>query len=124
MSDIWKVIKIIDDYRIVINGGKNDSLQREDELEIFIKGEEVRDPETNEPLGTLDKIKARLVVVDLFDQMAVCKSAETFMHDMLNPIANFQTYKTSRLKVDPKQISGPTKEYDDIIRIGDLVRRV
>ncbi|WP_132995779.1 hypothetical protein [Sporanaerobacter acetigenes] len=123
MNKVWKVIKIIDDYRIVINGGKNDLLKREDELEVFVEGENVIDPDTKESLGTLDIIKARLVVVDAFDRMAVCKNAETYMQNALNPLSQFQIYKHDRLKVDPAEITGPVSNIDKTIRIGDLVRK-
>lgn len=122
MDKIWQVVKIINDYKIVINGGSNDLLKKGDELEIFIKGEELIDPITHENLGTLDEIKAYIVIDDLFEKMSICRNAKNKPSPLFfSPQLSNQT--PDRLKVDPTQISGPTNKNDEIIRIEDLVRK-
>lgn len=70
----FKVIKIIDDYSLVINGGLTDDVSLGDEIEIFLEGDEVVDPFNNEkPLGTLDFIKENLEVTEIYPHFAVCK---------------------------------------------------
>lgn len=118
----WKVVKIISDYEIVINGGKKDLLSRGNKLEIFVPGERLEDPETGEFLGVIDRIKAYIKVEDVFENMSVCKNAENKVTNVLSAWY-MQTGESNRLNVDPNQISGPIAEYDKTIRIGDLVRK-
>ncbi len=42
--ETFKVVKIINEYSIVINAGSEQSLQLNDELEIFTPGKPVFDP--------------------------------------------------------------------------------
>ncbi len=49
-----KVVKIIDDYRIVINKGYADGVVKSNRFLIYRLGEELFDPDTNESLGTLE----------------------------------------------------------------------
>lgn len=123
MDKTWRVVKIISDYEIVINGGSEDNLKKGDKLEIFVEGEEMIDPISKESLGTLDGIKAYISIVDLFEKMSICKNIVTKISNIAVSLANFETQRSERLKVDPTQISGPIDEYDKIIRIGDLVRK-
>lgn len=120
MSKTYKVIKIINEYQIVINAGKNKDIQRGQTLEIFVPGEEIRDPETNESLGSLDFIKAYLNVKDVFDKMCLCENKES----TLNTFAAISGMlsQSHRLNVDSKDISGGLSN-DSKIKVGDLVRK-
>lgn len=122
MSDSWKVVKIIDEYNIVVNAGSEHGIRKDSRLEIFVPGEEIIDPETNESLGTLDTIKAYLEVKNVFPKMCVCENAET------RSVSLFMAYNLTReetkpLNIDSSQISGGLNKTDKKIRIGDLVRR-
>lgn len=120
----WKVIKIIDDYKIVINGGKNDFLNIDDELEIFIEGESLIDPDTKEVLGNLDFIKARIRVKDLFDKFSICVNSEEITTSLAQVMsAGLMRTSQKPLKVDSSQITGYNLDSDKIIRTGDLVRK-
>lgn len=119
MSKIYKVIKVINEYQIVINAGKNKDIQKGQTLEIFVPGEEIHDPETNELLGSLDFIKAYLNVKDVFDKMCICENKD----NSLNVLAGLSLLNNSqRLNVDSKEISGGISG-DSRIKIGDLVRK-
>lgn len=120
----WKVIKIIDDYNIVINGGKNDYLKIDDELEIFLPGEMLIDPDTKEELGELDYIKARIVVKDLFEKFSICTNSEETVSNFATMSA-FALNKTSvkPLNVKSDEITGYSLNSSKTIKIGDLVRK-
>lgn len=129
MPQPWKIVKIVDDYTVVINAGKNESLEPDTHLVIYSVGEEVIDPETGECLGTLDTVKASICVKHVFEKMSVCKSFETITRKTsplttLTPIANMlgeiQVESLKPLNVDPKQITGGINSSS--IKIGDLVR--
>ncbi|MCM3079606.1 hypothetical protein [Brevibacillus invocatus] len=123
MSFTWKVVKIIDEYNIVVNAGFEDDIEKEDKLEIYIPGTEVIDPDTLESLGTLDSIKAYLVVKHVFARMCICQNAETKVVSIIDFSANFSREETKPLNIDSMQISGGLDKADRKIRIGDLVRR-
>ncbi|MGN7470374.1 hypothetical protein [Brevibacillus sp. SAFN-007a] len=122
MSDSWKVVKIIDEYNIVVNAGTNHGIKKEDCLEIYVPGEEVIDPDTMESLGTLDSIKAYLEVKHVFPKMCICENAETRLLNMISFSANFTKEEPKPLNIDSTQISGGLNKTDRKIRIGDLVR--
>lgn len=120
----WKVIKIIDDYKIVINGGKDDFLALDDELEIFVEGESLIDPDTKELLGRLDYIKARILIKDLFDKFSICVNSEVTTSNLADIVSgSFNRVSRKPLNVDSSQITGYNLKSDNIIRVGDLVRK-
>lgn len=49
-----KVIKVIDEYKIVINKGKNDGVEAGNVFLIYYLAEELFDPDTKESLGHLE----------------------------------------------------------------------
>ena len=118
MGKIYKVIKIIDEYQVVINAGKNKSLTKGQILEIFVPGEKIYDPDTKEFLGTLDLVKAYLCVKDVFDKMCICENDEK-TPITIPTLDLFNTKK--RLNVDSKDISGGLSGSTKI-QLGDLVR--
>ena len=122
---IFKVVKIIDDYNVVINAGRNYDIEIDDIFEIFITGEEILDPETKESLGTLDTVKARIKVITVYDKMSLCTNAKTsniiasLGANLLRPYEG----TPERLKVDMTQATGGLKKDSIQIKIGDLVRK-
>ncbi len=77
MTRKYKIAKIIDEYQVVVNAGSNDLIHDDDCLEVYQPGQEVTDPDTGESLGTLDFVKAKLRVVNVFPKMCVCENRET-----------------------------------------------
>lgn len=136
---VFKVIKIIDEYSLVINGGITDDVSVGDEIEIFLEGDEITDPfKEGEVLGTLDYIKETLEVTEVYGSFAVCKKfhTETIHHpsafqramnmssiSSLSAMAGTTETRVTveKINVAKGEITG-RKTGDDIIRIGDLAR--
>lgn len=134
---IFKVIKIIDEYSIVINGGLEKNISKGDDIEIFLEGEELFDPDTGESLGTLDFVKDSLEVTEVYLKFSVCERIITKRTHKPSPLSqamisfaqsasNFSgttEIETTRKKIniDPKQATGRL-EGDSKIKIGDTVR--
>ena len=76
MTRKYKIAKIIDEYQVVVNAGSNDLIHDDDCLEVYQPGQEVTDPDTGESLGTLDFVKAKLRVVNVFPKMCVCETVK------------------------------------------------
>lgn len=120
-NKVFKIIKIIDEYRVVINAGANDSIEPSDKFEIYVEGNEVFDPDTNELLGTLDYVKATVEAVDIFPKMSICRNTEYTEKNLLG--VNFTVQKLSPLNVETKDISGGFEDINKKIKVGDLVRK-
>ena len=117
-----KIVKIIDEYRVVVNLGSG-SVHEDQILEVYQPGQEVTDPETGESLGTLDFVKAKLRVVDVFPKLCVCENRETRQKSMLINIAQNLTYEEKLpLNVQTTDISGGYEDVSKKIKVGDLVR--
>lgn len=131
----FKVIKIIDEYSLVINGGLNDDISLGDKIEIYLEGEEIKDPFNEDKiLGTLDYIKETLEITEVYLSFAVCKKLVTekiyhpsAMERAFTPALSSLSGKTetkttvAKIEVDEEQMTG-RKTGESTIRIGDLVR--
>lgn len=51
-----RVVKVIDEYRLVINKGSYDGVTSNDQFLIYHLGEEIFDPDTKESLGVLELV--------------------------------------------------------------------
>lgn len=58
MGDILtgRVVKVIDEYRLVINKGSDDGITENNQFLIYHLGEELFDPDTKECLGILELV--------------------------------------------------------------------
>ena len=72
-----KVIRIIDDYRVVINRGRVDGVAPGDRFLIYTIGEELFDPDTNGSLGKLEIVKGRGKATHIQEHITTIISTET-----------------------------------------------
>lgn len=121
-TTIFKIVKIISDYQIVVNGGFEHGIKKGDILEVYILGDEIIDPDTKESLGTLDTVKETLKVINVFQKMCVCINSQYDQPILALNMSSILGPKTKRLNVDSTQISGGLSD-DTKIRVGDLVRK-
>ena len=125
MTRKYKIAKIIDEYQVVVNAGSNDLIHDDDCLEVYQPGQEVTDPDTGESLGTLDFVKAKLRVVNVFPKMCVCENRETEQKSFSSNISQGLFFEeTLPMNVQTTDISGGYEGIDKKIKVGDLVRKV
>lgn len=118
-------MKIINEYQVVINAGSDDLIHDGQHLEVFVHGIPIIDPDTGDDLGTLDYVKVKLRVINVFPKISVCENRETETINRLKPLGNiFELTEILPLNVDAKEISGGYEGIDKKIHIGDLVRTV
>lgn len=124
MTSSYKIVKIISEYKVVVNAGSNSYINEDDTLEVYQPGQEVTDPDTGESLGTLDFVKAKLRVVDVFPKMCVCENRDREKKSIIS-LAQSLTYEEKLpLNVQTTDISGGYEGIDKKIKVGDLVRKV
>lgn len=103
----YRVIKIISNFKILVNTGVNQGIKQGDILTIRGKDEEIIDPFSHESLGYLPVIKAQVKVDTVYEKMCICKPTQVFK------------FEVARLNVEmPFQ---DNNEEDHVIRIGDFV---
>lgn len=78
MNKELRVINIISPYKLVLNGGENVGLQRNDIIVVFGLGTEVlKDPETGEDLEKLEILRGRGKVIHIQEKICTIESIET-----------------------------------------------
>lgn len=125
MEKSIKIVKIINEYQVVINAGTNEFIHDGQHLEVFVQGAPIIDPDTGDNLGTLDYVKAKLRVINAFPRMSVCENRETETRNRLATLSTmFEITEILPLNIDAKEISGGYEGIDKKIHVGDLVRTV
>ncbi len=136
-----KVAKILDEYSIVINVGRNDGVT---EGMVFViltqSGNEIKDPDSGETLGTLENVKDYVSVAHIQDKFATCVAKELKKINKEGEISGSQTLRgammaesmsarpegskisTEKLNVNTSQITGVPQLGP--ISVGDTVRSV
>ncbi len=72
-----KVAKILDEYSIVINVGRNDGVTEGMVFVVFTQSsDEIKDPDSGETLGTLENVKDYVSAVHIQDKFATCVAKE------------------------------------------------
>lgn len=129
----YKVVKIVNEYLVVINYGKKHNAKIGDILEIFQVGELVFDPDSDELLGTLDITKGRIKVKNVYENMSLCESNEfvttkspalvSFGQTLSYLSNNLSKTELKALNVNSTQVTGGYDEDDKgLINISDPVK--
>lgn len=133
MKRNYKIVQILNEYSVVINGGFNDGIKRGQLFQIYNIGDEVFDPDTKLSLGTRDNIKAEVIATEVSEKLTVCENRTNtslinkYLWDEHTTFAQTIDALSKRiptpLPIDPSQVTESTK-YDKTIHIGDLVRPI
>lgn len=74
----FRVIKIISNLEIIINGGTMDGLNEDDDINIIVPGDIITDPyDDNKKLGSLDYIKDTLTIKTVTPYFSICHKVRT-----------------------------------------------
>lgn len=122
MNDEIRVIKILDQFTIIINVGyENSDISENDKVVIYEPGPEIKDLDGS-ILGNYDFKKAELIVTDVYPNFSVAKHLKKgAMFNINNAINSYTTSTPLRVKEDDiTQFTPNSLE----ISIGDLVKLV
>lgn len=130
-----KVARILNDRDIALNIGRDQGV----EIGMFFDvldtaGEEIRDPETNELLGSVDRVKVRVKVTRVQEKLSVASTFEKIRVNIGGQGVGINTFST--LLMPPKYVvkyrtlrldestRGEISESQSYVKIGDPVEQV
>lgn len=131
-----KIVKILDEYTLVINAGTDHGVQSGDQFQILDKkGSKVIDPDTDEVIGQLDLVKATVEVTDLHEKMCICSSqffvkanspfsGQIISSGLKSITDSLSIAEQERLNVDLSQVSGGKRKSNAKIQLGDTARLI
>ena len=129
MENELHVVRIVDENRIIVSGGTSAGLRVGKLLIVCDEDfEELIDPITNESLGILGGILARIVVSEAFPKYAICTGEDRQYRGVATAMATLAgsiSLGTEPLPVDPKDMQGmPGRaKKKRHIKVGDVVHR-
>lgn len=122
----FKIIKIIDEYNVIINAGANDGILSSSKFIVPVKGQPVIFD--GEDYGTLDYIKAELEVKQLYPKMSLCQNSKIIKITKKDAIFGIMGSTNVIEKVAPLEILNEDKDEkfnyitDHRLKIGDIVK--
>ena len=136
-----KVARILDEYSIVINVGRNNGVVNGMVFAVFVQSdEEVKDPDSGEALGKLENIKEHVFVAHVQDKFSTCvageKDAPCGEHESHEAqtlsgamMAESMTARPGHSKISNEKLNVNTSEITGVpqlgpISVGDMVRAV
>ncbi len=90
-----KVVKIIDEYTIVTNIGRNLDIKIGQEFKIISIGDEILDPDSNEVLGNLEIFKGVVKVSYLQEKMSTMTSSRYYKEPDIKEVRKFTPIESS-----------------------------
>lgn len=125
LSCIGKVIRILDQYKLIVNCGKHD-LSIGDKVQIYEIGEPIKDLDGT-ILSNFYFVKDELKVIEVQDSYSICEKPKTIVKKnianslVLAPVLEKTVVEQTPLPVDEKDIC-PLQPTDRKIHIGDKVK--
>ncbi len=136
-----KVARILDEYSIVINVGRNNGVVNGMVFAVFVQSnEEVKDPDSGEVLGKLENIKEHVFVAHVQDKFSTCvageKDAPCGEHESHEAqtlsgamMAESMTARPGNSRISNEKLNVNTSEITGVpqlspISVGDMVRVV
>ncbi|MBI2135362.1 hypothetical protein HYU09_05195 [Candidatus Woesearchaeota archaeon] len=126
MVVVGKIIKILDEYRVVIDKGYTDGVEKDTIFIIYSEGEIVEDPETKENLGRIEHVKSKIKPLHIQENFTIMETAEKEASTNLTGIMHYLSTSQVFYRKKPLKISADIKKSeqpDDTIKVGDLVRQ-
>lgn len=119
------IIRILDEYTLVIDIG-NRYVSNGDKIKVYQPLDDICSLDGTK-LATYDHVKDILEVVDVEDNYSVCKKPAKKVQSPLSKLALsplLEATETTRPKLNVDEASiKPLPEHDDIIRLGDPVKK-
>jgi len=120
-----KILKILDQYRVVINLGSEHGVKEGMEFIIYEEGEMIKDPETGEDLENLEIVKGTVRVTTIQQKISIAESFE-IVKKIYSPMKVIvDMYREERVIKERKALTEEEIEAPETppVKVGDLVRQ-
>lgn len=113
-----KVIKILDEYTLVINKGSEDTVKIGDVCLVYqLDNEELIDPDTKENLGVLEIVKGFGKVIHVQEKISTIESNEFERKKIVQkPIMNIQKWAGERESFESERIPFKNASINDLVK--------
>ena len=115
-----KVVKVIDDYKLVINRGEISGIREGQRMLVYnTSEEEIKDPQTGESLGYLDLVRGTGTIIFVQDKISIIETDQkkTYRKRIENSSLGLRSYKSEVVESDE------LKPFDNA-QVGDLVKPI
>ncbi len=114
--NVATVASIIDEYKVVINRGKDHGLNEGDRFLVYELTEEIKDPDTGISLGRLEVTKGTGKVIHLQEKMAIIESNRKI--ELGSPFSRGFSFKEVHEPFDNPKIGDKAKKIVTITKVG------
>jgi hypothetical protein len=114
------VVKVIDDYKLVMNRGEQNGIREGQRMMVYrIDDEEILDPHTGESLGFLELVRGTGRVILVQDKISIIETdrKKTYRKRIENTPFALSSYKSEVVESDE------LKPFDNA-QVGDLVKPI
>jgi hypothetical protein len=120
-----KVAQLLDTQSLVINRGSEHGVNVGMRFAVLNpRGAEIRDPDTNEVIGSVEMEKVLVKVVRVEPLLAVARTFRTFRTGSLFPWAQVGATRRETLRTDETTYREELDPKDSYIKVGDPVVQV
>ncbi len=118
-----KVIKILDEFRVVVDIGHKDGIKKDMKFFIYEYGEEIHDPITNEIIDKIEIVKHHIKVTHIQEKFSIMRSDEYEEPYIIGSVfAKTFQLRTIPFSTETKPLKSSPEGYK-IVKVGDLVRQ-
>lgn len=135
-----KVAQVLNEREVAINVGAEHGVETGMKFEILSeKPIVITDPDTGDEIGTIDRVKVRVKVVEVRPRMSITSTYETYQVNVGGAGLDFERLigltsssilaakwvtRVKTLRIDQSDLPGPLDEKDSIVRRGDRVTQI
>ena len=123
-----KIAEIIDTYTVVINRGHEHGVEEGMRFIIYELGNEIKDPDTKESLGTFEHVKAKVEATNVNERFSTAKTYEADTRPTNAIIAIMGMYAEQRvsreLPLGDEAKDRLPKHPITQVKVGDPVRQI
>lgn len=120
-----RVAQVLNGRQLVINRGEVDGVR--EGMNFEVRGSQsltITDPETNQVLDELDRVKVRVQAVEVRERISICSTYEQFevptlTSSRINELLSSSRKRYARIQVEPSEYGPAVDPEESYVRRGD-----
>jgi hypothetical protein len=113
-----KITNILDAYTVILNIGQKQNVSVGMIFKIIAKVIEVKDPDSQELLGTMELEKDRVKIVQVMEKFSMAQTFESVLAP-ISPTLSFSQVMQRRLDTEAQEIDRTVRVGDQVIQVTD-----